>query len=142
MFTGAVLCLALNIYHETRSQSLVEKLAVSFTVMNRVDNNRYPNTVCGVVKQAKYYKWNPTVPIRNACQFSWYCNGISDTPTDQEAWLDAQEIAKKVIEKEIPNFMEGSTHYHATYVSPQWAVNSADKQVARIGAHIFYRLDN
>ena len=32
----ALTCLALNIYHEARSQSLVEQLAVSQVVMNRV----------------------------------------------------------------------------------------------------------
>ena len=142
MITGAVMCLALNIYHEARSQSLVEQLAVSFVVMNRVDSEKYPDTVCDVVYQAKFHKSNPNLPIRNACQFSWFCNGIKDEPTQQKAWEDAQYVARRVIYKEIPNFMEGADHYHATYVFPNWGINNADKVVAKIGAHVFYNLED
>jgi spore germination cell wall hydrolase CwlJ-like protein len=32
----------------------------------------------------------------------------------------------------------GSTHYHATYVTPYWA--SRLKKMDKIGTHIFYKL--
>ena len=47
----AVVCLALNVYHEAKNQDIDGMYAVADVVMNRVEDHRYPNTVCGVVKQ-------------------------------------------------------------------------------------------
>ena len=44
-------CLAKNMYYEARSQGLAGQLAVSLVVLNRVKDNRYPNTICEVVHQ-------------------------------------------------------------------------------------------
>ena len=52
----AIMCLALNLYYEARDQPVVGQLAVGFSTMNRVSDKRYPDTVCGVVKQAKYHE--------------------------------------------------------------------------------------
>ena len=129
-------CMALNIYYEARGSNLADKAAVSDVVLNRVEDTRYPNTVCEVVKQGKQYPSGQMV--RNACQFSWYCDGKSDTPRDQDRWFEAQMIAWGMLEYEkYRGITEGATHYHATYVNPRW---TKDLQlVGRIGAHIFYR---
>ena len=75
---------------------------------------------------------------RNACQFSWYCDGKSDNPRDQDRWVEAQSIAWNIVEEnKFRGISEGSTHYHATYVNPRWAKTL--QLVGRIGAHIFYR---
>ena len=34
---------------------------------------------------------------------------------------------------------EGSTHYHASYVRPNWRNDRGMQHVGRIGSHIFYR---
>ena len=47
-------CLAMNIYHEARSENLAGKYAVADVVMNRVRDDRYPSTVCSVVYQAEH----------------------------------------------------------------------------------------
>ena len=47
----AFICLALNTYHEAKNQSLVGQIATAQVVMNRVEDNRFPNTVCEVVKE-------------------------------------------------------------------------------------------
>ena len=46
----AFICLALNTYHEAKNQSLVGQIATAQVVMNRVEDNRFPNTICEVVK--------------------------------------------------------------------------------------------
>ena len=75
---------------------------------------------------------------RNKCQFSWYCDGRSDWPTNMDAWVEAQQIAyNMMVHRDARGITEGATHYHATYVSPAWARDFA--LVGRIGAHIFYR---
>ena len=129
-------CMAQNIYYESRGSNRADRIAVADVVMNRVNDVRYPNTVCGVVRQGK--KNADGSMKRNACQFSWYCDGKSDWPKDEDAWIDAQLIAYNLIEYQRGRGLtEGATHYHANYVNPKWA---RDLQlVGRIGVHIFYR---
>ena len=147
-------CLAMNIYHEAKSEPLAGQYAVADVTINRTLDTRYPNTVCEVVMQArmkeswktKQYPDLPDserkyIPIRNKCQFSWFCDGKADAVRDSDAWRKAQEVAYRiVVEKKYRGITEGSTHYHATYVSPRWA-KSFDL-VGRVGAHIFYRWSN
>ena len=47
----SVECLALNMYHEARSQGTAGLFAVSAVVINRVNDSRFPNSVCEVVYQ-------------------------------------------------------------------------------------------
>ena len=70
MISAAVMCLAMNIYHEARSEPLAGQLAVGYSTMNRVSDERYPDTVCEVVYQAKYHAWDDKNPIRHMCQYS------------------------------------------------------------------------
>jgi N-acetylmuramoyl-L-alanine amidase len=144
-------CLAMNIYHEARAESIAGQYAVADVTINRTLDTRYPNTVCKVVMQAKMKEsWKTKqypdlsdsqrkyIPVRNKCQFSWYCDGRSDTVHDGDAWRKAQEVAYRiVVEKKYRGITEGSTHYHADYVSPRWA--KAFDLVGRVGTHIFYR---
>lgn len=136
-------CLALNIYHEARGSIFVDMAAVTDVVLNRVQDRRYPNTVCSVVKQAKMSKWHlentgKQVPVRHKCQFSWFCDGRSDYPYDKESWERAKHLAYNMYYyNEYRGITEGATHYHATYVSPSWA--SHFQLVGRIGDHVFYR---
>ena len=44
-------CMALNIYHEARGDNYAGKVAVSDVVLNRVNDTRYPNTICDVIYQ-------------------------------------------------------------------------------------------
>ncbi len=144
-------CLAANIYFEAKSEPVAGQFAVSDVVLNRVNDARYPSTICQVVldgptreswktKQHKDLPEDERVfnPIRNKCQFSWYCDGKSDTIRDNDAWRKAQEIAYRIVmENKFRGITEGATHYHATYVSPRWAPQL--DLVGRIGTHIFYR---
>ena len=134
----ALMCLALNTYHEAKNQSMIGQVATAQVVMNRVADSRYPNTVCEVVKQGPKYKGSD-VPVRHKCQFSWFCDGKSDEPKkDSKEWRMAQEYARIVLSGRIViDVTEGATHYHATYVRPSWA--KTKKRTTRIEKHIFYR---
>jgi len=131
-------CLALNIYYESRGSNLADMAAVSDVVLNRVQDMRYPGTICGVVKQGPLdSKGNP---IRHKCQFSWYCDGRSDRPTDEDSYKKALLIAGQMLfQGRYRGISEGATHYHANYVNPGWAKKIT--QIGRIGDHIFYRWD-
>jgi N-acetylmuramoyl-L-alanine amidase len=131
-----VWCLAQNIYYEARGSNLADQAAVADVVLNRVKDDRYPDTICAVVKQGKQYADGRMV--RNRCQFSWYCDGKSDYPRDKDAWVAAQQTAYMMFYyDDYRGITQGATHYHAHYVGPEWA---RDLQlVGRIGVHIFYR---
>ena len=134
----ALMCMAANIYHESKFQSMVGQLAVAQVVMNRVADSRFPDTVCEVVKQAVTHK-GTNKPILFRCSFSWYCDGKKDEPDyDSHAWFLAQDYARIVLSgKIVLDVTQGATHYHATYVRPSWA--KTKKRTTRIDRHIFYR---
>ena len=46
-----LICLAMNIYHEARNQSIAGQMAVALVTINRVNDHRYPNTICEVVME-------------------------------------------------------------------------------------------
>ena len=52
----AFMCMALNIYHEAKNQSMLGQIAVGQVVMNRVADSRFPDNVCDVVTEAVTYK--------------------------------------------------------------------------------------
>ena len=134
----ALMCMAFNIYHEARNESMLGQIAVGQVVMNRVWDKRFPNTVCEVVKEAVTYKGTKK-PVLHKCQFSWYCDGAKDDVNkDSKAWRYSLEYASIVLSGRIVlDITEGATHYHATYVRPSWARTKT--RTTRIDRHIFYR---
>lgn len=129
-------CLALNVYYEARGSSLADQAAVADVVINRMHDDRYPDTMCDVVKQGEKHA-NGQMK-RHRCQFSWYCDGKADVPHNSDAWARAQYVAYNMIYMEtFRGITEGATHYHANYVEPGWAKTLT--LVGQIGSHIFYR---
>ena len=135
-------CLAENIFFEARDQSIAGQVAVAWVTLNRVGAERFPDTICGVVRQAN--RDSAGNIIRHQCQFSWYCDGKSDRiPSNsiaQRAWEDAQLIAEVVLldyARGRVSPVDDATMYHAHYVSPYWADDY--ELVGVIGDHIFYR---
>lgn len=132
-------CLAQNIYFESANQSFAGQIAVSNVVINRVESDLFPDSICEVVYQAKLREnWlGEMVPARNQCQFSWYCDGKSDDPVDSVTWLTSIKVADVVLSGEYPDITEGSLWYHADSVSPYWADQL--EKVTTIDNHLFYK---
>ena len=126
---ASVRCLALNIYHEARSEPEKGQQAVAAVTLNRVKSGAFPDSVCKVVKQGSQK--------RNRCQFSWWCDGKADHPTEQAAWKRAQQLARLTLEGEQEDPTNGALYYHADYVRPRWSRKF--ERTARIGSHLFYR---
>jgi spore germination cell wall hydrolase CwlJ-like protein len=123
-------CLAEGIYFEARGETEKGQAAVAQVILNRVRNPQYPNTICGVVYQ--------NISWFNRCQFSFACDKIKDHVIPGRHWETAQAIALAVTAGKIWIDAVGSaTHYHATYVSPNWGPTMI--RVAKVGQHIFYR---
>lgn len=129
-------CLAKNIYFEARNEGTQGQRAIAWVTLNRVASDKYPDTICDVVYQAKVDKKGN--PFRDKCQFSWFCDGKGDKIRDMEAWDKALYIAADVMLKfgKETDPTGGATMYHADYVDPFW-VDSFEKTV-QINSHIFY----
>ena len=149
-YTAAdVLCLAKNIYFEAGVESTAGKLAVANVTLNRTLGDNYPNTICEVVHEG-IHRYNARieeyVPVRDRCQFSWYCDGLLDDPREGRTWESAQELAKKVLvnhhDEALIDITDGATHYHANWMEtyPKWSKKK--KIMASIDRHIFYGSKN
>ena len=136
---GQAKCLADNMYFEARNQGTAGIIAVSNVVLNRVANEMYPNTVCEVVRQGPHREsWRKDGtfhPVRHRCQFSWYCDGFRDNIKEPTVYSKIITVASKLMGG-VYDFTDGATHYHATYVSPEWTNLEV---VFTIDDHIFYR---
>ena len=142
-FNDEVNCMAENMYWESRNQTFHGLLAVGQVVMNRVHDPRFPNTICEVIQQGPTKpSWkDPSInyPIRHRCQFSWYCDGKTDEipEVDYQIYEFIRTMALKVSQDYFDDITEGATHYHAYYVTPEWAVTKT--KTLQIDDHIFYR---
>ncbi|GLH41387.1 hypothetical protein RS3R6_02990 [Pseudomonas atacamensis] len=117
---NALMCLALNIYHEARGEPLEGQIAVAMVTMNRA--NWDTTEVCEVVYQRK--------------QFSWTHRLSDPTPQEPTAWAIAKRVAHRVIEGQHDDITDGATHFHTRAVRPAWR-HSLQKTMT-IGEHVFY----
>lgn len=123
-------CLATAIYFEARSEPDRGQIAVGQVVMNRVKSDAFPDTICDVVYQGE--------ENRNACQFSFACDGLPEKAKNRKAWHKAREIARLVLKgRSLIGEVRSATFYHANHANPRWA--SKMKRLATIGRHVFYR---
>jgi len=129
-------CMSKNIYFEASTESTAGKIAVGQVVLNRKDSISFPNTVCDVVYEGKHYKSG--FPVRDRCQFSWYCDGKHDRPFRGKLWENSVELAKFLLETDdLVDITDGATFYHADYISaPRWTTTKI--KTVTIDRHIFY----
>ena len=129
MIETALMCLALNIYFEARSEPIEGQIAIAEVTLNRVASTNYPNDVCSVVLQEN----------KDGCQFSWWCDGKSDQPREHNSLRTSKALAELMLKEghHITVIGNEATHYHSNDVHPYWA-NDLHK-IRRIGKHIFYK---
>jgi spore germination cell wall hydrolase CwlJ-like protein len=121
-------CLALAMYWEAQSEGPDGMRAVASVVLNRVAHPEFPDTVCAVVMQG-----GETPP----CQFSWWCDGRSDRPTDPHAWATARQIAERALRSPPSDRTFGALFFHNTALDTPWLRKR--QRTVQIGRHIFYR---
>jgi len=115
-------CLATSVYYESKGEPLDGQLAVAQTIMNRTHSDRFPSSVCGVVRQPG--------------QFSFLHNGAMPTPPhESSAWKRAVAIATIARDGVWKQIAPAALFFHARRVSPGWG----KIKVASLGNHIFFR---
>lgn len=108
----AITCMARSIYWEAKGKNTADMEAVANVVMNRLGHEGFPDTVCAVVKQGSETK---------SCQFSWWCDGRPDTVQEETQYALAKEIARKALNKQLPDRTGGAMYFHDRTVKPDWA---------------------
>lgn len=123
-------CLALNIYREAAHEPFEGKVAIAQVTLNRVNDGRFAEDVCGVVYQKNI------IMQKVVCQFSWYCDSIAkNRPINNQLYNESMEVAKKVLLEGFRlDILQNALYYHAVYVKPNWPY----VRIAKIGNHIFY----
>ena len=121
-------CLAEAVYFEARGEGLDGQLAVAEVILNRVDSERYPDSVCEVVKQGA---------DSGGCQFSYMCDGQKEDIANRRAFERAGKIAWLMLAGKPRTLTDEALYFHATSVRPSWS--RIFVQTARIGGHVFYR---
>jgi hypothetical protein len=126
----AELCLTQAVYYEAGNESGEGQEAVAQVILNRLRHPAYPKSVCGVVYQGSQRT--------TGCQFSFTCDGSLTRAPSPVSWARSQFVAKQALNGFVFKPVGTSTHYHADYVFPYWAVTLV--KLKQIGAHIFYRM--
>ena len=156
-------CMAENIYFEGRAEPMMGKIAIGHVVMNRIEDERFPDTICGVVKQGPVReswktKKDPTLkdnerkfhPIKNRCQFSWWCDGQKDIvwatymngeviESNMTAWRDSIHVALFIMNGDYTNDpTAGAVFYYNPHIAnPSWG--RIYEETAMIGNHRFMK---
>ena len=127
-------CMAEAIYFESRGETALGQLAGGITIKKRCQSNRYPDNICKVVRQGRYFRGSP---LRDQCQFSYFCDGKPERITDFKAWENALGLASLVLSSRVEIAgLEGVTHYHSVKVTPRWSNKLRYKTT--VGRHLFY----
>lgn len=115
-------CLACNIYFESRGEPLDGQLMVGRVHLNRVHSERFPESVCGVLWQRG--------------QFSWTFDRNHKRPREKGgAWKNALIAADKVLQEKAEERRKAHPYlyFHATYIRKQ---RRGASRV--IGGHVFF----
>lgn len=124
----ALTCLARSIYWEARGEEEPGIEAIAHVVMNRLGHEGFPDTICEVVRQGHE---------EGSCQFSWWCDGRSDDAQEEKTYSAAKEIARRVLNRQVPDRTGGALYFHQIDISPDWAAQYV--KTIEIGGHVFYR---
>ncbi len=119
-------CLALALYWEARGEGRDGMIAVGSVVLNRIEHAQFPDDTCSVIREG-----GETAP----CQFSWWCDGRSDRPTQDALWAESRKTARELLTGKADDPTNGALYFHHESIDPPWE----KERTARIGSHIFYR---
>lgn len=131
ILTSAYLCMALNLYFESRGEPDLGKELVAQTTLNRA---KHDNTqVCNAVLAPKQFSWTTIKVQGNRLK-------AEDEPIEKAAWDDSLRISKLALRGGIK--LDGNwkkvTNFHNTQYSPGWSHKPNMVKLGRVGNHIFY----
>lgn len=129
--TTALMCLALNVYHESRGEPQSGQVAVAKVTMNRAQGKE--KNVCKAVFAPHQFSWTTGATHKGKVKDAFIPR------KDDKAWQQAKAVAKLVAIDFFADPTRGANHYHAKSVKPDWSRSKSMVKVAVIGQHIFYK---
>lgn len=114
-------------YYEAGFEGRAGRQAVAQVVLNRMRHPAFPHDVCSVVFQRS----------EGVCQFTFACDGAMARTPLPALWRETMDEAAGALNGKVFAPVGMATHYHASYVLPQWAPRL--EKIAVIGTHLFYR---
>lgn len=133
----AALCLSLNIYFESRSESITARTAVAEVTMAR--SNYDQNNICKEVYRKGAFGWVKG-NRRNNAHYLKIVNSHNQ-PGNKKAWDESKQLARKVIlgqhKKALPR---KATHFYNPKIDPKPRWATKERFVAQIGTHRFYHI--
>lgn len=131
VITTSVLCLALNIFHEARGESVKGQQAIAQVTVNRAVKN-YDGDVCGAVFDYKQFSWTYEQHVDFIAMWSEAERLDALHGIDYDSWQRSLNIAVSYVAAPTTKVM----FYHETHVHPRW--RKTMKYVGSIGRHVFY----
>lgn len=111
-------CLVRNIYYESRGEPIKGQEAVAVVTINRTVASEH-KSICKTVYAPYQFSWTRMKNLR---------------VLDANAWSNATDIAYRTLTGNHSLGIFNATHFHATYINPNWGL----KRLRKIGSHIFY----
>lgn len=124
----AITCLSRTIYWESQGEEAASMEAVANVVMNRLEQDGFPKTICEVVTEGRE---------QGACQFSWWCDGRNDDAEDEESYAVAKEIARKALNRQLTDRTGGALYFHHGEATANWSMEYI--KTTEIGEFSFYK---
>lgn len=140
-----ITCLAQNMYFEARNQTDEGLLAVGFVTLNRTKEDKFSKTICGVIHEAEFYpkrnKKGIDIPIKNKCQFSWYCDGKKDVIVDTDTWNHVYDLAFHLYlyQDTMKDITGGATYYNTKNIKRKPEIGAI--KTVLIKDHVFYKVE-
>ena len=120
-------CMTEAVYFEARGEPEEGQKAVMEVILNRVDNlQKYPNTICGVIKQKSQFSYNllPSLKIVELESYRQVRKTVEDHLFSVRG-LNANRVIPKC-----------SDHYDGKHSKAQWIKHM--KSSVTVGNHVFY----
>ena len=114
-------CLSRNIYFESRGETLIGKISVAQTVLNRAETGKWGYSFCSVIYAPHQYSWTSNKKLKEP-------HGPAGESSKSAARLFVNGTRVRTLEQ--------VKHYHTAQVNPLW--DNKMEMVASIGSHQFY----
>jgi hypothetical protein len=136
--------LARAIFGEGRGLPNEGKIAIAWSIRNRVEDTRWADDYHGVILQAgQYDAFKVKDSNRKYIENPFYVEDTLQKVSKQQidAWKKCYEIAGLVIIGKIKDSTSGANHYFSDYINyPYWTKSKNAKFIMKIDNTLFYNL--
>ena len=138
----ALMCLALNVFYESRSEPLEGQKAIAQVTINRAGHES--ENVCKVVLEPKQFSWTNGFTSKSYKHQMQHLRRLqnqimkSNNSHELRAWQTAYSVAQQALDGDLNSQAYSATYYYNLLTSkPRWRLRM--KVVCRIGRHVFLR---